>query len=85
MREEVSKLTSMDVVTVVEDSNKDPAGKFVDLKEVFDCELWLEISRQDWALQRHSPRRQSGGSIRLFLLFHLVFGWKVLSIDISDA
>ena len=32
MKEEVSKLTSVDVVKVVKDSSRDPGGKFVDLK-----------------------------------------------------
>ena len=36
LREAVSKLTELGVVKVVQESNRDPDGKFVDLKEVFD-------------------------------------------------
>ena len=36
MREKIEKLTGLGVVKVVKDHDRDPAGKFVDLKEVLD-------------------------------------------------
>ena len=96
MKEEVSKLTSMDVVKVVKESSRDSDGKFVDLKEVFDWryrnDRWkrrCRIVARDFKTgpstsETFSPT-SAGGAIRFFLLFHLVFRWKVLSLDVSDA
>ena len=96
MREEVEKLTGIGVVKVVKDHDRDPAGKFVDLKEVFDWryrnDKWkrrCRIVARDFKTGPSTPDTFSptsaGGAIRFFLLFQLVYGWKILSLDISDA
>ena len=73
MREEVEKLTGIGVVKVVKDHDRDPAGKFVDLKEVFRLAVQerqvetqvphclQETSKQVRALQIHFHQRRLEG------------------------
>ena len=70
-------------VKVLRRQQMNPEGKWVDLKEVFD-----------WRFRQHrtGPYREetvsptsSHAVVRLFLLRHISQGWKLASLDISDA
>ena len=73
-----------------------PEGKFVDLKEVFD---W-RYREGKWKRRRRIVAREfrtgpltdetfspasSFAVARFFLMLHLFYGWKLESLDISDA
>ena len=93
MKGEVEKLTNLGVVQVIREHEMLPEGKFVDLKEVFDwryregrCKRRCHIVAREF---RTGPSTFSPTSsfavVRFFLMLHLFYGWKLASLDISDA
>ena len=96
MRVEVEKLTGLGVVKVVLRHNMDAQGKWIDLKEVFDwrfrqgawkrrCRIVAREFKTGPSTEETFSPTSSHGVVRLFLLCHLCFGWKLASLDISDA
>ena len=96
MRVEVEKLTGLGVVKVVLRHNMDAQGKWIDLKEVFDwrfrqgawkrrCRIVAREFKAGPSTEETFSPTSSHGVVRLFLLCHLCFGWKLASLDISDA
>ena len=96
MKEEVSKLKSIGVVHTISYDERDPEGKFVDLREVFDWRYrdgrWKRRCRIVARDFKTTPSNEDTfsptsafGVVRFFLMCHLFFGWKVTSLHISDA
>ena len=96
MKTEVQKLTEMGVVQVLKERDMDPSGKFIDLKEVYDwryregrwrrrCRIVAREFRTGPTTDETFSPTSSYAVVRLFLFCHLFFGWKVASLDISDA
>ena len=96
MKIEVQKLTEMGVVQVLDEQDMDPSGKFIDLKEAYDwrfregrwkrrCRIVAREFRTGPTTDETFSPTSSYSVVRLFLFCHLFFGWKVASLDISDA
>ena len=93
---EVEKLKQLGVVSEIEMQQCDPEGKFIDLKEVWDWrfrdECWKRrcriVAREFKTTQgdatTFAPTSASSVPRMLFLL-HLLFGWKIMVLDVRDA
>lgn len=97
LQAELTKLRSLGVIEDVPESECDGGGKFVDLTTVFDWRFREDAWRRRCRIVAREFRQQSGTSastfsptsagsvIRLVLLFHLLFQWKLYALDIRDA
>ena len=96
MKTEVDKLSKLGVVKVLLEEERDPNGKFVDLREVFDWRKrdgqWRRRCRIVARDFKTGPSNEDTfsptspyGVIRFFLMCHLIYGWKITCLDISDA
>ena len=96
MKTEVEKLTNLGVVKVILEHEMLEDGKFVDLKEVFDwrhregqwkrrCRIVAREFKTGPSTDETFSPTSSFAVVRFFLMLHLFYGWKLASLDISDA
>ena len=96
MKAEVEKLTSLGVVKTIDETEMAVEGKFIDLKEVFDwrfrdgqwkrrCRIVAREFKTGPSTEETFSPTSSHSVVKFFLFCHLFFGWKIASIDVSDA
>ena len=94
---EIAKLKRLGVIEEVPENECGEDSKYVDLTSVFDwryrenkwqrrCRIVAREYRQQSGTSAETFSPTSGGSIvRLVLMFHLLFHWKLYAIDVRDA